>query len=255
MKVLRFGISDDAHGDLPHAARSWHLAARRLEEATGEQWHTVMRRSWPARSFSRDVEEAIEEEEPDMVMMMCAAFWVSYPSTPLRIHRSGIAGSRQIARFGFWAASRPALAHRRLFHLGRRMLATSATAEFHFDPDWALQRVEEALRAVLRHEEIAVAVRGPLPLSIQGPAAMRALCERRRAQFNDGLERLCRTLHVEYASFGPDDRHPADELAGDRIHVNARGHARRAEVEFDVMLRAWRRHAGLSGDHQDASEG
>ena len=253
MKVLRLGISDDAHGDLPPESRSWHIAAQRLEEATGDPWKTVLRPGWPSSSLTRDVESWLEAEQPDLVLFCCAAFPVSYPSAPLRIHRSGLPGAQRLARAAFWAASKPALAHRALFHAGRRIVTASQTTEFFLAPETALARVEQAMRTVLRHEEIAVAARGPLPLTISAPAAIRTLCEQRRAAFDAGLRDLCQSLHVTYTGFGPEDGHPPGELAGDRIHVNAAGHARRAEHEFEVMLRAWLAHT-QSRDHQHTPE-
>lgn len=246
MKILRFGISDDAHGPLPKEARSWYLAAKRLEEATNETWETELRPSWPSGSLVPEVEKALELHHPDLVVICCAAFWVSYPSAPLKLHRSKFPGSDRLARAAFWAAARPALAHRSAFHLGRRLVTREATVEFFFQPEVALQRVEQAIRAVLSQEEVALAIRGPLPLTISGSPALRELCERRRAAFETGLDDLCRSLHVAYHGYNADDKHPADELAGDRVHVNAKGHARRATDEFEVMRQAWEAHTSAA---------
>ncbi|MBK7329135.1 MAG: SGNH/GDSL hydrolase family protein [Dehalococcoidia bacterium] len=248
MKVLRYGISDDEFGELPAEQRSWHLAARGLEELTGQPWETVIKRSWPGSAWSEEVERDIAEERPDMVALLCVAFWVSYPSAPLKVHRSRLPGTHQLARFGFWAASKPLLGDRWFFHAARRLVNREATAAFFFEPEVALARVEQVIRVVLRHEDIALAVRGPLPLSIAGSGHFRAICEARRAALDQGLAELCRSLHVEYIGFDAAAAHPKDELLGDRIHVNARGHTRRAGQEFDVMARAWKSHHPGSGN-------
>jgi len=101
---------------------------------------------------------------------------------------------------------------------------------------------------VLQREHIALAVRGPLPFAIPGPTHIQADSERRRAFLNEGLSELCERLHIPYISYGPEDRHPPEELLGDRIHVTAAGHARRAIAESDVMIRAWRARTEPSGD-------
>ncbi len=248
MKILRYGISDDVHGDIPRGQRSWQVAQERLATETGQPWETVLKRSWPSSGWAEDVERDIEDERPDLIALFCAAFWVSYPSSPLKVHRSRFPGSAQIARFGFWAASKPALADRGLFHLGRRIVTGESTAAFFVEPETAIARTEKVIRTVLRHEDIALAVRGPLPLNIPGSAAFRAVCEARRAALDTGLAELCRTLHVEYAGFAASDTHPPDELLGDRVHVNVKGHAKRADHEFDVMSRAWKAHTRGSGD-------
>jgi hypothetical protein len=248
VKILRLGISDDTYGGLPKEARSWHVTATKLAEVTGQPWETALEQAWPYSAWAETVERRIEEENPDLMLLCCASYWVSYPSAPLMVHRSRLPMAKTLARAGFWAASKPLIADRQLFHLGRRALIREANIAFFFDPAKALKSVEAVVRTVLRHEQIALAVRGPLPLNIAGPGSLRELCESRRAAFDAGLAELCRGLHVEYIGFNATDTHPADELLGDRVHVNAKGHTRRAEDEFDVMLRAWRAHTAASRD-------
>jgi hypothetical protein len=242
LKILRFGLSDDRFGNLAREQRSWFLAQQRLEAETGEPWETSFAAAWPSQSLAEDVERAVVSERPDLVVFCCAAFWVSYPSAPLRLRRSNFPGSRQLSRLGFWMATKPLVADRAVFHAGRRIATGVSLTAFYVEPDAAMAHVERAIRAILRHEEVSLAVRGPLPLHIAGSPAVRAVCERRRAAFDGQLRDLCNSLHVEYLPFGPEDTHPPDELLGDRIHVNAKGHARRGEHEFDVMSRAWKAH-------------
>lgn len=239
MKILRLGISDDTYGDLPLAQRSWKLAEGRMADATGLPWETRLAASWPASGLAEATEVSINEFRPDLVLLCCAAYWVSYPSVPLRLRRSGLPGSNRAARLGLWAASVPAIGHTAVFRLARNALTRANAAGFYFEPATALERIERVIRTVLRHEDIALAVRGPLPLAIPGSAAVAAECERRRAEFDAGLVSFCDSLHVAYYGFGPGATHPASELLSDRIHVTGAGHARRAPVEFEVMLRAW----------------
>ena len=74
MKVLRYGISDDEFGELPAEQRSWHLAARRLEELTGQPWETVIKRSWPGSAWSEEVERDIAEEPGKRLALWAPAF-------------------------------------------------------------------------------------------------------------------------------------------------------------------------------------
>ena len=239
VRILRLGLSDDTYGSLPDSARSWFLAARSLEEETGEPWETVLTENWPTARQPDEVERQITELKPNLVLFCAAAYWVSYPSVPLRLRRKSFPGARQVSRLGFWAANQGWAADRAAFHAARRLLTSPAAGAFYFEPAAALERSERLIRTILRPEEVVLAVRGPLPLTIAGSAAIQSACEQRRAAFDAGLRALCSSLHVAYHGYAPGDRHPRDELLADRIHVNARGHARRTEVEARLMATAW----------------
>lgn len=249
MLILRLGLSDDIHGDIPVEQRSWHISQEALAQETGCEWRTRIIDSRPTKRLAARVEAEVVEHEPDLVFVACPTFWVSYPSVPLRLRRSSrIPFRRKLSSAGMWLSARPRLAGTPAFHKARSLMTSGVGHAFFEEPAEAAANTEEALRAVLRHEHIPVAVRGPLPFAIPGPQAVREESERRRATFNAALEELCSRLHIPYVPYGPEDRHPAEELLGDRIHVTADGHARRAIAESDVMTRAWRARAEPSGD-------
>lgn len=242
MKLLRLGLSDDRYGDLETSARSWHIAQTRLEEASGEPWETVFGPSWPYPDWAERLESSLDEHSPDMVMVCCAAYWVAYPSAPLKASRSRIPLGGRLGGVARDLARRPVFGDRALVHAARRLVLGSAGGAFHREPVEASKSVESALRVILQREEIAVAVRGPLPFRVDGSRKLIAVCEARRSAFNDSLAAVCSRLHVEYLPYGPQDVHPMTELLGDRIHVNEAGHKRRADQEFGVMERAWNSH-------------
>lgn len=239
MKVLRLGLSDDTYGTLADAERSWFLAERAMENLTGESWETIHAPNWPSAHHADDVDAEIERSQPNMVVLCAATFWVAYPSLPLGLRRRSFPGSRQLARLGWWSARKPLMADRAAFHFARGMLTRSGVAAFHFEPSVALERTERLIHTILRHESVVLAVRGPLPFAISGSPALRQECERRRATFDTGLANLCESLHITYQGFSLADMHPRTELFGDRVHVNALGHQRRAEVESALMIAAW----------------
>jgi len=248
VKILRLGISDDIHGDIAIEKRSYHLSQEKLAAHTGKPWETVLDSAWPSPSLQRRYEKRLEEIKPDLVFLSCAAFWVSYPSGPLKVQRSKLPFGPKLARAGFWLAAKPGIGHTPAFRAGRRLFLRTAGAAFYFEPEEVLDEIEKIIRTTLQREEIALAVRGPLPMHLPGSAEQRSEGERRRAQFDAGLRSLCDSLHVAYASYGPDDLHPRTELTGDRVHVNEAGHARRAEVEFAVMREAWDAHEAANPD-------
>ena len=239
MRVLRLGISDDVFGTLRDEERSWHLAGDDLSKRIGEPVETILKRSWPDAKMTGRVERWIEEEDPGLVLFCAAAFWVSYPSAPLLVQRTPIPFARQVAGVGIRMAGNARIAHNALFRTARRAIVSSIGGAFYFEPEHAAEMVEEWVRRAIRHEELAVAVRGPLPLRIRGPKSLRDEAERRRAALDANLAAMCVRLHVAYVGFGPGDFAEEAHLLGDGIHVNAAGHAARAPSETDVMWRAW----------------
>ncbi len=239
MKVLRLGISDDAFGEIPDEQRSWYLAGKELSERTGEPVETILKRSWPNEEMTARVERWIEEEEPSVVLFCAAAFWVSYPSAPLMVQRSKVPFARQLSGVGIKLAGNARIAHNAAFRTARRAMVTAAGGAFYFEPDQAAAMVEEWIRRATRKEDLALAVRGPLPLRIAGPTGLRDACERRRFALDSALADVCRSLHVAYMGFSGDALPKPGHLLGDGIHVNAAGHAWRAKDEAEVMWRAW----------------
>ena len=239
MKVLRLGISDDAFGNLGDEQRSWHIAGEMLAERTGEPVETVLKRSWPDEKMAGRIERWIDDEEPGLVLFCSAAFWVSYPSAPLLVQRTKLPFARQLSGVGIKMAGNARIAHNAAFRTARRAVVGSIGGAFYFEPEHAAEMVEEWVRRAIRHEDLAVAVRGPLPLRIPGPRALRETCERRRASLDAALDAMCQRLHVAYLGFAGDEMAEPGHLLGDGIHVNAAGHASRAVGEADVMWRAW----------------
>ncbi len=239
MKVLRLGISDDGFGDVPDEQRSWYLAGAELAERTGEPVETILKRSWPDEKMADRVERWIEEDEPSVVLFCAAAFWVSYPSAPLMVQRSKVPFARQLSDVGLKLAGNARIAHNGAFRTARRAVVTTAGGAFYFEPEHAAAMVEQWIRRAIRKEDLAVAVRGPLPLRIGGPRGLRETCERRRSALDSALAEVCRSLHVAYVGFAADALPDPAHLLGDGIHVNADGHAWRTKDEFDVMWRAW----------------
>lgn len=245
MKVLRLGISDDAFGNLKDEERSWHIAGEALAERIGEPVETILKRSWPDERMAARVERWIEDEQPGLVLFCAAAFWVSYPSAPLLVQRTRLPFAKQLSGVGIRMAGNARIAHNAAFRTARRAVVGSIGGAFYFEPEHAAEMVEQWVRRAIRHEDLAVAVRGPMPLRIVGARALREACEQRRARLDSALNTMCRRLHVTYHGFSKDELPDPAHLLGDGIHVNAAGHACRAPAEADVMWRAWSAlHAG-----------
>ena len=240
MLILRLGLSDDMRPEVPAEQRSWHLAQDALARESGLEWQTRILNGRPIATMREFVEGQIEEHQPDLVFVCAATYWVAFPSVPLKMRQGGKRFGRRLSKAGIWMSNRPLLADRALFHRARSVMTGSVGHAYYHEPEEALATYEAVIRMVLQREELALGVRGPLPFAIPGSAQVQAESERRRGFLNDGLAELCERLHVPFISYGPQDRHPPEELMGDRIHVTAEGHARRGQAESDAMVRAWR---------------
>ncbi|GIW18813.1 MAG: hypothetical protein KatS3mg064_1970 [Tepidiforma sp.] len=247
MKLLRIGISDDVFGPLRDEERSWHIVQERLAAAFGEPVETVLKSAWPNDAYPDVIERWVEREQPDAVFLAVASYWVSFPSAPLRLQRSRLAGLPLIGRLGLRASGNPVIAHNAAFRALRRAAFSSVGYAYHFEPAECAARVEEAARRILRHEDIALGIRGPMPLGIPLPPRIAAESRARLADFERRVRGICERLHVAYQPPGPGEPPSRSELQADLTHVNARGHARRAEHEYRLMLRALEAVRGPAG--------
>ncbi len=239
MKLLRIGTSDDVYGPLQPHERSWHIVQERLAAAIGEPVETVLKSAWPNEAYADVIERWVERERPDAVFLAVASFWVAFPSAPLRLQHSRLPLGGPLGRLGRRASAIPAIAHNRLFRGLRRAALGTLGYAYYFAPDDCARRVEEAIRRIIRHEEVALGVRGPMPLGLPLPPRVAAESRRRCDEFGRLVGETCERLHVSYCAPGPGEPPAPDELQADLTHVNARGHARRADHEYELLLRAW----------------
>ncbi|MCX7619162.1 SGNH/GDSL hydrolase family protein, partial [Tepidiforma sp.] len=151
---------------------------------------------------------------------------------------SRLAGLPRVGRLGLRAAGNPAVAHNAAFRALRRAAIGTVGYAYHFEPAECAARVEEAIRRIIRREEVALGVRGPMALGLPLPPRIAAESRARVADFERRVSETCARLHVAYQPPGPDEPPAPGELQADLTHVNARGHARRAEREYRLMLRA-----------------
>jgi hypothetical protein len=239
MKILRIGISDDVYGPLPNDQRSWYIVQERLAERLGEPVETVLKSAWPNDAYADVIERWVEREKPDMVFLAVASYWVAFPSAPLALEGSRLPLVPAIGRIATAASRNPRIAHNAAFRLLRRAALRTTGYRYFFEPAEAAQRVEAAIRRIARHEEIALGVRGPMPLGLPLPPRLAAESRARCSDFDNRVRAACERLHVPYQQAGADEPPRREELQADLTHVNARGHARRAEGEFDLLYRAW----------------
>ncbi len=240
MKLLRIGNSDDTHGPVEPQQRTWHIVQDSLQETLGEPVETVLKSAWPNEAYADVIERWVEREAPDAVTLIVSSFWVSYPSAPLRLQRSRLPGAARLASLGLRAAGVPRIAHNGAFRFVRHLALGSVGYGYYLEPAEAAARVEDAIRRILRREEIALTVRGPRRLGTPLPARLQAESEARCSDLDRRVAETCARLHVLYQHSDADGWPAPEELQADLMHLNALGHARRADQEFDAMLRAWR---------------
>lgn len=246
MRVLFLGNSADFQSDVPADGVYHEIVAREVERRTGEPVEMVLRRAWPNEKFAPVVERWIAEEQPDVVYLSVIAFWYCYESVPLRVERLGGPVGKPLRNAGIKASQVSWLANNRVFHGGRQALTRLVGGDTFFSEVEVVQNVGKALRAALREESVALAVRGP---GVMGPylstAGMRRRALPRRARVDAALRALCAELHVEYLGMGEPNAESSDGYASaaDNVHMDADGHRRVAEAHIQLLERAWRRHS------------
>ncbi|WP_322796505.1 GDSL-type esterase/lipase family protein [Tepidiforma sp.] len=232
MKILRIGVSDDEYGPLPDEQRFWYIVQQRLAEELGEPVETIRKRGWPGESLAGALDRWVERERPDLVVFCAASYWVSFPSAPTALERARLPLARPLAKVATAISRRPAIARTAPFRAARRLAYRTIGHRYFFEPLEAAAHVEAALRRVLRYEDVAVGVRGPIPLGLPLPPRLAAESRARCDAFGSILADLCDALHIPYLPAGPDEPPARSELQPDLTHVNAAGHARRAEHEY-----------------------
>lgn len=235
MKVLWLTNSDDVGDTVPEDQRSFRVAARLVEAATGEPVEVTPRVIWPSAQLPDLIDEWIERYEPDIVVFKINGFWYLYPSIPLQVERMfGRRMGRPVARAGLKAAATPWIAHRAVFHLSRRLALKAMHGATHFSPQEVAELVERCTRRIVRHEEVGLVMRGQLAGWRNAPPGAELFVHKKVAA-------LCDELHVIYLARDPEGPLLGAEYykKGDRLHTDAHGHEAHARQEAIAIEAVW----------------
>ncbi len=243
MKILRLGVSHDARDDIPFDERQHVIAERKLEEATGLEWDTVLKSMWPTAQLPALVERWVEREEPDMVLLFLAGYWASWGSTAVRLERRlPFVGKHAADLARKVATSESAKPHRTLDRL-RGVASAAIGVDFNFEPDELVSRFETITRQLLRNGHFLTpgGGRGRPPRRPTKRQTRQSIA--RYSLFARGIEELCRQLHVEFLPYEhlPEDQKFSDRVPGDPAHYTVEGARRHGIREGELMIRAWQR--------------
>jgi hypothetical protein len=243
VKVLRLSNSIGRFGPIPPGRRSMEIAAAALANAAGEPVESISRVVWPTDKLPGLIDNRIAEHEPKVVLLWVNPYWFTYESVPHIVDtRFGRLGP-VLGKVGKRIGARPVLSESPIFGRARGLLLRTVGGSVYFEPEALFPQIEGWVRRILRHEEIALVVRGALfPMAADADAAGKARATRRFLAMDALVRELCARLHVEYLPPPPPDlwpNHP-DWLLPDRVHPNEAGHAVLGELETGAFLRAWR---------------
>ena len=249
MKVLRLALSHDLRADIPEEERQYMVAQRVLERETGEPWATVLRPIWPSEKLPGLVDRWVGEEQPDLVMVNLAAYWVSFASVALKIERRWPGGARRLGPAARRAAETRIAAHSPLTELARDLATRLVGVEYYFEPDAMVALFETIIRRLLQPERLAVAVRGP---ALIPQRSSRAILKEREARFwawHDGIRDACERLHVAFLPYDAEMEAPGSgvRMEGDTAHYTLEGTRLHGLREGELMVRAWRQAQGATG--------
>jgi hypothetical protein len=242
MRLLKLTTSDEVAGGLPPESRAGAISAHFLEQRLGEPCELKSRVIWPGERLPALVERWVDEFQPDLVLFVVNAFWVSYKSTPLRLQRRLGAVGRLLGRAGIAAAGIPWLAYTPPFKLARRLALRAIGGDYYFEPEEILELTERIARQIVSRESAVLVVRGPLDaLTYHGRASDRAEADARRLRTHEGLRALCDRLRVAYtgADVELSKVEGLDRFERDMVHTGRSAHEARGLKEGEALLAAW----------------
>jgi hypothetical protein len=247
MRLLRLGNSYETDANLSPGENNVALADRLIESAVGQPVETTSRVIWPDPGLPDLVERWLDRYEPDVVLLVVSSYWFTHVSLPLGLERRYGRLGQRIGRLGERAVAKPWVANNPVAGRVRRFARTSLGGATHFTPEEVCDRMEQCLRLILAREDVAVAVRGPrLAFAPEDTVSARRRSEERRQLVHSRMRSLCEQLHVEYLGYetGAAPQDAREEYQADLVHAGPAEHARQAELEAAVLIRAWQRHTG-----------
>ena len=240
MRFLLLGTSNDIDGFLPEEQRLPAILQRRLEATVGEKVTAEARNAWPSERLTERVEQWMDESEPDLVLFKTNTFAFAYESVPLKLRRKFGRVGESVANAGRrsteigWLASNPA------YHAGRRFAMRVIGGATNFTPEEVVERMESAIRIILRREEAALVVRGPMakPEYLVGRGG-RARGNSRRDAVDQGLAKVCRDLHVSYLATDRVNELGSAGRLGDQMHLSPAALDIDADELMPFLIEAW----------------
>ena len=243
MNVLRLTHSDDTHGDIPAGGRSWEIVERALGDASGEAVSTTIRAIWPTADLASHAVRWLDHYQPEVVTLWISNYWHTYESVPIGLERRFGRIAKPLARAGVRLGGQPWLNQRPVYGRARGLLLRAVGGRTHFSCAEVIERLEECIRTVLQHEDVALLVRASLfPMVGGGNARQRARGEERRVEVNRAIQVLCETLHVPFIDAPDGLAFLADRanFQADGYHLSAPIHTKMGAEEGRLAVEAWR---------------
>jgi hypothetical protein len=241
MKVLWLSNSNDdtTRSGVEHGLRRPEVMCARLASELGEPVDLVVKPARPGAEFPGIVARRMEEEQPDVVWLNVANYWINYESTPLKVRRwLGHFGERP-ARIGFTLADR--FAEHRSYRGLRQLIQRTIGGDPRYTPAEVLASVEAAARNVVRDESRVLVIEGPRDrVRFYGAGRASARMERRRQWLHRELRELAGRIHCSY--YGSDEPLRKQvrnlSLGKDAFHMDASGHAASADLDYEAFRAA-----------------
>jgi len=248
VKILRLGNSNDTGAWVPESDRRHVLVQDQLAAELGEPVDTLVKAAWPNHQLPALVARWMDEFQPDLVYFKVNSFAYQYESVPLKLQRKFGRAGEPFANAGVRAAERQWLSHNRAFRAGRRAAQRFIGGATHVQPQEAAESVEACIRTIVRHENVALLVKGSRGRS-KDPNLTPKMLERaegRRLLVHERIARVCAELSVDYignakAAWRTDPKERRTRV-GDDLHHDAAGHRDGAGEEAATLLAVWRRH-------------
>lgn len=239
MKILRLTNSSDVHPGVAEEFRAPAVAARFVENATGEPVETIQKALWPTPAFPAVLERWMDQYSPDVILFRLSSYWVAYESTPLRIgNRLGRLGN-PVTTAGTKIGDRPWLVERRAFKAARKGIVRVVGGDTYFTPLATAEVLEDCFRLIVARESVLPVVRGTgLILNSSGSKGGRRRSHTRVAELNRLVIAACERYRIP---FSPEEVSEAESTTrqADELHDAADAHAVIGEAEGKLIVDAW----------------
>jgi hypothetical protein len=247
VRILRLGSSVDIHGETPAELRAAAIAERRLADAAGCAFETVLKIAWPTADLPDVVGRSVSEIQPDIVCFNISSFWCESEVVSLRLGDHLGPVGRLLARWLERATVRYEFMTNPLTRLARRLALATIGGRPPFSPGEAAAAIDATLRRIVRSEGATVVVAGsPYSAAVDGGAGARRRAGERRRELFERLRQTCESLTIPYdlPEYCPDAW--ARGIRGrDRAHFGDEMHRVCGELQGRLMVDGWSASAGV----------
>lgn len=240
LRLLILGNSSDMkRPSAGHPTRA-EVLKETVERELATDVEMMVRTLWPDGRLLERIERWLSEFEPDAVFLSVPGYWFLYESVPLKVQRTWGPVGRWIGGKAL-AASDGDFSRTRLSRRVRRILLRVVGGSPQQEPQETLDDIEPCIRAIVRRESVALAVRTPQSNAWWSRADYNREWRAGRLAFvRERLLALCDSLSVPTVAERTREERAAEELERDEGHRSGAAFEANATNDAAALIAAIR---------------